>query len=268
MKRNAPRDWILLLFVCLAGFMLGRMQTSAKQKGQTDAISGLIQTTVNPPSAWLTGVANGLSDFSAGLFGARSLRARNRDLEALAVSTAMYTAEVDRLSREVDSLRKALALPEIPGKSRIPADVIGFLPSEYRITISAGRKQGARPGLPVVSSDGLVGVVQLSLNTTSLVTLIYSPNLKIGAVAQRNPPPAGLIRGETAEKLILELVDIDAPVKVGDLVTTSGFSEKIPGGIPIGRIVQIDDDRAFGTRRAQIFPNVQIGSVREVFVLR
>lgn len=268
MKRNLPRDWIILLFVCLGGFVLGRMQTSAKQKGGVDFVSGSIQQVVNPVASGLTAVANGTSDFFGGLFGARSLKERNRELEALAVASELYTSEVSRLNREIENLRKSIGLPDLPGKTKIPADVIGFLPAEYRITISAGKADGVRAGLPVICADGLVGVVQSVLDRTSQVTLIYSPNLKIGGVAQRNPPPAGLLRGESPEKLILEFVDIDAPAKVGDIVTTSGFSEKIPGGIPIGKIVQVDDDRSFGTRRAQIFPNVQIGSVREVFVLR
>jgi len=52
------------------------------------------------------------------------------------------------------------------------------------------------------------------------------------------------------------------------LVTTAGFSEKIPRAIPIGRVVQKAHDREFGVVRAQVFPNVQIGEVQEVIVLR
>jgi len=267
-RNSAARDGLLLLLLCVAGFVLGRVQTGAKSKGGVDPISGTVHALVNPPARLVTGAIDGTSDFARGVFGARSLTQRNRELEALVQSANLYTESVDRLEREIGELRQTMGLPPVPGKSRIAADVIGFFPSEYRITLSAGRTKGVRPGLPVVNAQGLVGVVQTVEANTSQVTLIYSPTLKIGAVAQRDPPPAGLIRGESSDKLILEFIDLDAPAQVGDLITTSGFSDKIPGGIPIGKIVQLDDDKAFGTRRAQVFPNVQIGAVREVYVLR
>jgi cell shape-determining protein MreC len=63
-------------------------------------------------------------------------------------------------------------------------------------------------------------------------------------------------------------MDIQSNVQVGDRVVTSGYSEFIPAGIPIGRVVQIHNDLEFGTKRCQVFPNVQIGDVREVAILR
>lgn len=268
MRPSSKRDWIVLIAILLVGAMLGRSQTSAKQKGGADVISNVVHQVVNPPSVWITTGINRLSDFGTGIWQGRSLVERNRNLADLARSAALYSETVERLQREISSLRKAIGLRDLPGKSKIAADVIGFFPAEYRITISKGSFEGVRAGLPVITPDGLLGIVQLVGPHSAQVTLIYSPTLKIGAIAQRNPPPAGLIRGESPQKLLLEFVDLDAPAQVGDLVTTTGFSAAIPGGIPIGRIVQIANDKDFGTRRAQVFPNVQIGGVREVFVLR
>ena len=244
------------------------MQTNAKSKGNADIVSAVVHSVVQPTATTIDGICAGVSDWTANVFSHSDIVAKSRLLSAEVRAQAGYQEEISRLNQEITSLRKALGLPELVGKVRIPADVIGFFPSENRITISAGKSEQVRAGLPVITGDGLLGVVQIAEAHTSQVTLIYAPTLRIGAVAQRDPPAAGLLQGESSSKLVLEFVDLEAPVQNGDLVVTSGFSERIPGGIPIGKIVQISDDKEFGTRRAQIYPNVQIGSVREVFVLR
>ena len=79
---------------------------------------------------------------------------------------------------------------------------------------------------------------------------------------------SGLMHGEAPDRLTVEFLDMNAPIDIGDLVVTSGFSELIPRDIPIGRIVQVYKDDEFGTRVAQVFPAVSLGRVREVVVLR
>ncbi len=230
----------------------------------------VVQGVVNPPANLFTSMANGASDFQQGIFHARSLKAENRTLKSQMASVALYTETMDRLNQEVDSLRKLQNFPPIQGKEKVPADVIGFFPYENRLTISAGSNEGVNVGQPVVTPDGLIGRIQVVTPTTSQVLLLSSPEPtnRIGAIAQRNPPSAGLLRGESATTYLLEFNDPKAPVASGDLVVTSGFSEHIPRGIPIGRVIQVDDNVEFGKRQAKVYPSVNIGTVREVFVLK
>lgn len=262
------RELVLFLVLVAIGMFLGRLQTQAKSQGSIDGVSSIVQSVVNPPSRVLTGAANSIQDFTTGVFGASALSRRNRSLEAQAHVIELYNTEISRLQRELDAIRKVSGFSAAPGRTRIPATIIGLFPKEYRITISAGSNQGVRPGLAVVAGEGLVGVVQSASKTTAQVTLVYSPTIRIGAVAERTPPPAGLLRGDSTERLVLEFFDAQVSAATGDLVVTSGFSDKIPGGIPIGRIAQIEKDEGFGTSKGLVFPNVRIGSIREVLVLR
>jgi len=84
----------------------------------------------------------------------------------------------------------------------------------------------------------------------------------------RNPPPIGLFTGINASTLELTLYDPKAPVQIGDVIVTSGYGERIPGGIVIGKVIQVDDDEEFGTRKAMIDPSVSMGQVREVQILK
>ena len=268
MRENSGRDFIYLLVLCALGAMLGRMQTNARARGQFDPVSGFVRSTVNPPAEGISRLSNSTSAFFGGLFSASELTAENRRLKQLEIIARQYGETVDRLNREVDSLRALIDLAPVAGRTKVPALVLGYFPNENRVTISAGRSKGLKTGLAVVTGEGLVGIVQTVGESESQVSLISDPNRKIGAlVINRDPPSAGLITGENASTLVLSL-DATMPVENGDTVATWGYSGLLPRGIPIGRVNQVYNDPTTGSKRVEVFPNVSLGSIREVVVLK
>lgn len=263
-----PRDAVMLFLMVVLAAIFGRMQTNARNDGRTDFVSNTVRGLTRPISGLVDGMADGISDFFGGIFSARSLRDKVRRLEQVDRANRLYNEQAMRYQREIDSLRKLINLPAVQGVKREAAEVTGYFPHEGRVTINVGSRQGIKSGMPVVASDGLLGIVQTVDTNFSQVNLISSPRLTVGAMAMRNPPAAGLLKGESPGVLSLEFLDFKAPVQVGDLVVTSGFSDRIKRGIPIGRVVQVEDDDEYGSRRCLVFPNVQIGDVREVFVLK
>jgi rod shape-determining protein MreC len=223
---------------------------------------------VNTPAAGLTSFIAGSGDFLNGFIHSSSLAAENRKLKTIANAEALYNTRLSELQMQIDSLERLEKIPAVPGKTRIPARVIGIFPDEYRVSLSAGADEGVVAGVPVIAPDGLLGVISTVEGHSSQATLIWAPlPFKIGAIVADKPQSAGLIHGDSWEHLTLDL-SISAPIKAGDLVTTSGFSEKIPRGIPIGIVSAVVQDQDFGTERAQIVPKVDLGNVQEVFVLR
>ncbi len=254
--------------LCVIGVVLGRTQTQARAESRLDGVSRTVLSAVQPTTQVIGRGIDGTTDFVAGIVNASALVERNRALESQVRAAALYDETVRALRGDIDSLRRALNQPPLMGRIRIPAAVTMYFPYENRITINVGKKQGIWSGLPVVTTEGLLGVVQVVDEQMSHVSLLSSPTLRVGAVTDRDPAPAGLLHGATADVLIFELLDSKIPVAINDLVMTSGFSENIPRGIPIGKVVRVEDDEAFGTRRAQVYPLAQIGNVRQVFVLR
>jgi rod shape-determining protein MreC len=250
---------------------LGKLQTTARKAGRVDPIGHVVGLIVNPVSNVFAIGTRGTADFFSGVSSGYTLKVENRSLRDLQTQSAMYNENVQRLEREIDSLRRLINLPPIGGKEKIPADVINLYTYENRVTVSAGKDKGVRPGQPVITADGLLGLVQTVDATTSQVLLLSGLNertRRIGAIARRNPPPAGLLKGEGQSLLTLEFEDPKAPVAVGDEVLTAGFSEMVPSGIRIGRIIQVSDDPNSGMRRALVFPSVAMGRVREVVILK
>ncbi len=216
----------------------------------------------------MTSIANGWSDFFSGIFQGGELNAEIRRLKAFEQVAELYNGQVQRLEEEVARLRRLNQLPETPGKTRVPAAVVGYFPLEARATLGVGTRKGIKKGMAVIASEGLVGIVQTADAGSCQVLLISSAQLRLTGMVQRNPPPVGFIRGLSDGAMVFEVLDAKSLVQNGDLVVTSGYSDWIPGGIAIGQVVQIEEDVAFGTRRCQIYPRVQIGSIREVYVLK
>jgi rod shape-determining protein MreC len=247
---------------------LGYLQNRARNTGHSDFVTATVRFTVTPATKSLSSMADALSDFTYGTFHAGALEAENRRLKAIEVAESLYNQRLSELNLEITSLRKLGSYPTYGSKTRVPTRVIGVFPGEYRVTLAAGSAEGVQPGDPVVAPDGLLGIVQTVDSHACQASLIWCPPpFKMGAIVARTPEAAGLMHGEAWNRLILDL-DIHAIVQTGDAVMTSGFSEKIPRGIPIGRVVQVTEDKDFGTERVQVYPNVQLGEVQEVFILR
>lgn len=264
---DTRKDWLALLTLCLVGAMLGRVQTEAREQGAPDLLTNIIQTTTRPVSTAILHGADFIAALSTSVFSGASLIDRNRRLEQMARGAGLYAETVSRLQREIDALRMEIGMAPLAGRQKSYAEVVGYFPREHRITIDLGGRGAAAPGAGVLTGDGLVGVVSTVSGSQAQVALLSSARLRIGAMVDRNPPAAGLLRGLSPSELLLELADTSAPVETNDVVITSGFG-KLPRGIPIGRVFEVENEPEYGRRTVRVLPMVQIGNVREVVVLK
>ncbi|MBS1718748.1 MAG: rod shape-determining protein MreC [Armatimonadetes bacterium] len=266
-NRISP-DWLTLIVLLALGAILGRAQSSARLVGREDFVSRIFVGVLSPGAHIFGSAADALNDFSRGIFSARRLERENEMLKKELRALSVYNDTVALLRNDLDSQRKLIDMPSL-GKTKVYADVIGFYAEENRILISAGTEKGLHQGLAVVSGDGLVGTIQSSDKGFSVVTLISSPKPAIGALlSARNPPSAGLIHGDGGQILTLQFGDPQAAVDSGDLVVTSGFSEYIPRGIVIGKVIQKIENLESGQLVAKVYPSVAIGRLHEVVILK
>ena len=263
------------MVLCILGIVLGTVQNGAKSHERVDKVSSTVRSVVMPVSLLMSGIARSTSNFVEGTVSANRLVQENRRLKGLAQVIVTYNERIETLQASNDTLRAMAGFNQVPGKKRISASVIGFSINENRLTIDVGSNQGVKAGSPVECAEGLVGTVEDVEPTRSQVLLLTSaglqPNSKgkvIGGIdVNRKPPPAGLIRGDNASTLTLTFMDPKAPVQIGDLIVTSGYSEKIPKGIVIGRVIQVDPSEEFGTLKARIDPAYNLGRLEVVYVL-
>ncbi|MDX2065453.1 MAG: rod shape-determining protein MreC [Fimbriimonadaceae bacterium] len=271
MRKRESFPWLDALLILLGLVLAGwgdRTQAAARTENRLDPISNGTQMLVSPVAGLARRIQVGTSDFGIGVFRGGELIRENERLRAMEASMVLYQESAGRYEAELQSLRKLMGLPSTPGRSGIAADIIGAFPAQSRITLSIGRRSGVKAGMAVISPDGLLGVVQTVEDGRCQVLLLTSPASKVGAMdVNRNPPSTGLLQGVNAGLVTLTLFDPKAPVQVGDRIVTSGYGERIPRGLIVGQVIQVEDSPSEGLRRAMILPAASLGTTREVKVL-
>ena len=109
-----------------------------------------------------------------------------------------------------------------------------------QIILNKGSKDGVEIGDIVIGPGGLLGLVSNTSIFTSSVTLITSPESKLGVWIDRIQIN-GLLVGLGDDYPSLILYSKDADIKVGDVVSSSPASTLLPPNIPIGIVHSVDE---------------------------
>ncbi|MEL0590748.1 MAG: rod shape-determining protein MreC [Planktothrix rubescens PR222] len=127
----------------------------------------------------------------------------------------------------------------------IVAPVIGRSADSWwkQIIIGRGSQQGVRNQDLVVAPGGLIGRVMSVTPSTSKVMLLSDPMSRIAVTISRSRN-MGFLKGNSTEQGIMEFFESDPKVKVGDVVVTSSYSQLVPEGLPIGKVVSVDMNKA------------------------
>jgi len=176
-------------------------------------------------------------------------RGENSRLEdELIVARRKAVAGQEALQENAE-LRKLVELNRGPALAEsaydpVTARVIARSPTVWHstVTIDAGRGDGIRVDDPVISGDGLVGMIASAQGGSAQVTLITDHT---SAVTAKVVPVGvqGVIKPEVGnpEDLVLDFIDSSKDVHRGQAVVTAGWCAQglcslFPPGLPIGEV--------------------------------
>ena len=155
---------------------------------------------------------------------ARAIRQENRQLKA--------TLQLRQRSRD------PVATGRIVGSS--------FTSPRRFAILSAGMGDGVRTGMPVRSSDGMVGRIVDAGRTASRVLLVTDRSSIVPARLLRDGRPV-ISQGRGDGTVDLRPLEVGRnPFRPGDIVITSGTGGLYPPLVPLARVVRLDDDGAVG----------------------
>ncbi|MEH2375977.1 rod shape-determining protein MreC [Nostoc sp.] len=141
----------------------------------------------------------------------------------------------------------------------IPARVIGRSADQWwqQVTLNRGANLGIGEGFVVKADGGLVGLVESVTPNTSRVLLISDLNSQVGVSVSRTAAK-GVLRGDSSAEAVLEFYEKVPNVKVGDLVSTSTYSQKFPSGLAVGRIKSLDLKKLpASVAKIELFPPIR-----------
>ncbi len=150
--------------------------------------------------------------------------------------------KLNLLKKDNLRLREILSLKQLSNNNNISAAVISRKTGGWwrQIILNKGSKDGVEIGSTVTGPGGLLGRVSNTSYFTSSVTLLTSPESKLGVWVDRSQIN-GLLVGSGDDNPSLILYSKDADIKVGDFVSSSPASTLLPPNIPIGIVQSIDE---------------------------
>ncbi len=135
------------------------------------------------------------------------------------------------------------------------------------ITIDAGSDNGIRPNMTVINSYGLIGVVKTVYPSSALISLTSDPSFRIG-VRVAGSQQIGILAGQGTRKGVLQLLDNQSTIKVGDILVARGSVNNRPfvPGVPVGEVTSVDNAAGAVTQTADVrfFANFSAISVVSV----
>jgi rod shape-determining protein MreC len=200
------------------------------------------------------------------------------DLIRVREENAELRSRVATLSEESLQLREALVASgrlqsialmrdkfETP---MLPSELVGVDASPWfrSALLDRGQVHGVRAGMPVISEQGLVGLVRATSSTAARTMLLLDRQSALDGTVQRSRT-RGIVRGLGSERLEFEFVARGHDVLEGDILMTSGLGGVYPKGLRIGTVVEVLSPDAQLMQRALISPSVDFGRLEQVFVM-
>ncbi|WP_456431627.1 rod shape-determining protein MreC [Thermosulfuriphilus sp.] len=166
-------------------------------------------------------------------------------------------------------LKKLLELKQSLPYASLSAQVVGRDPSMWfrSLIIDLGGDEGLEEGMAVITVGGVVGQILGVTPNYAKVMLITDPNSAVDVVVQRSRA-RGILRGQGSETCNLEYVSMEADVREGDLLITSGLDGIFPKGLLVGIVKRVLPDRQEGLfQRVEVRPAINLEDIEEVLVI-
>lgn len=155
--------------------------------------------------------------------------------------------------------------------SYIPADVLNnnYAKTDNFITLRGGSRDSIKNDMGVITSKGIVGIIDKTSEKYSTVLSILNTNFTTNAKL-KNSEHFGTLRWGGIDPNVVQIIDMQeqAPVTIGDTIETSGKSAIFPKGIPIGVVFekQLDASKNFYTLSVRLINDMT--SLGHVYIIK
>ncbi len=229
----------LLILFSFSLMFLGKADMTAMNKlriGGNEFLAPIIDVVSAP--------IRGLETMVEGMRTVASLRAENVRLQGENEMLKRWRRRAEILESENRQLRSVTGTVTTKNRTLITARAVtapggGFA---HTVLLAHGSDTEIKRGNPVVTADGLVGMVIDAGSSHSRVLMISDVNARIPVILASSSWP-GLTVGKNGIFIDLKFLPDEAKPKVGELVLTSGHGGVLPSGIPVGRIERVEANK-------------------------
>jgi rod shape-determining protein MreC len=221
-----------------------------------------------PVQGALGGLFKGASGFVGNYLDLLQVRRENQTLKNELVKLTAERDKIAELEIENRHLSRLLDLRDALKLKAVGANVIGSDASGLSRTVILGQgsDSGIKPGMAVLSSQGVVGKIIESSRHAARVLLIDDHNSALDAFDQRTRA-RGIVAGVVDDGLVMKYVDRSQNVKRGDTVVTSGLDGIFPRGLLVGTVSNVNASGPGLFLGVSVAPAVDFRELEQVMVV-
>ena len=264
-KKQILRGGVLLL-------VLITVIASGKQLNAT-LLESAIGVVVTPFQDLTTGISSWVDETITSARNKTDLKEENTELKNQIAELleenrrlAMYEGENARLSALLKIAQR------YPDYESVGANIIAKDPGVWYdgFTIDKGTKANISANMVLIAPEGLVGKVLESGMTFSKAQSILDSRSSVPAMSMRTGD-LGVVKGDYSLAddglCIMEYIDAQAEIMVGDEIVTSHLSDIYPAGLAIGKVLELETDTNGLTKYAVIEPYVDLKHLDTILVI-
>jgi len=264
------REAAVVAATLLAAIIALRM--SARNPGDLSALDRGILAVVSPAQGAMSFIARAITGVAGRYVELTHVRAENDTLVRENKRLRAELSEMRRLAEDSSRYQRLLGLRDVTPAETIAARVVAIDASPYfrvaRVEIDRGDGT-VRRGMPVLTSEGVVGRINRTSGKSSDVTLLVDPRSAIDVLVPRTGG-RGILRGKSGEngyRCSIEYLARGEPVKEGDAVVTSGVGGAFPRNLAVGHVTRIIPGAVGLYQDVEVTPDVDFARLTDVLVV-
>ncbi len=142
-----------------------------------------------------------------------------------------------------------------------------YTPFRQRIVIDKGGRNNAYVGQPILGAQGVIGQVISITPFSATGMLISDPGHTMLTQVNRSGFRALAVGTGNPRQLRLDYVPLDADIREGDTIVTSGLDDRYPPDYPVGRILRVVRNAGDNFASITLKPFAELDRHREVLLV-
>jgi rod shape-determining protein MreC len=263
------RNRVVLTGGALIVFSLYLMTAGVRQGDRVGAPARGMLEVLRPIQAGTANLAAGLRSFYDDYLNLVHVREENERLIAELARVKAEQARMAELEAENRHLTELLELRDVLGADAMAANVIGSDATgiSHTLILGQGSASGLRPGMAVLSNQGVVGRIIETSPHASRVLLIDDHNSALDGFDQRSRA-RGIVAGMVDDGVIMKYVGRSEDIKAHDTIVTSGLDGIFPRGLLVGTVSRVHREGPGMFLVVQLAPAVSFRELEQVLVVR
>ena len=258
------RSLAVLVVVILAQLILLAYQV--RTKNDMPMIRVWAVTAVTPFARVLESIRSNTFGFVKNYFVLVDLREENKRIKE---DLGRYKLENQFLKNELSTADRVQGLSRFQARTpsrTVAARVIGTGAgtNSKMVFIDRGTSSGVERGMAVITQDGIVGKVVASYPIAAQVLLVTDSSFAAGVISQKNRVH-GTLKGMGQSRVMIDHIQNEDKVEVGEEFFTSGEDRIFPKGLPVGKAEIVKPGKTF--KDIQFVPSQLQSGLEEVLIV-